>query len=203
VRARRVLIKPTLLRRRRGVGIALMGPNGAGKSTLAAGLRSALPFRSELVYMGLWQGDREDARSPLTDALRRPPRVWRRWLRAQWHLAHGRVVVFDRYVHEARLPARPPLLALKRPYHWLLARACPSPDLTIVLDAAGDVVYGRKQENPPGELDVERRSYSRMAREIRGAQVVDANRAPEAVRAEVMNLLWVRLAERWRGRRSA
>jgi thymidylate kinase len=185
------------------VSVALLGPNGAGKSTLADGLRAELPFPTEVVYMGLWQGDRAASRPLLGEALRRPLRVWRRWLLAQWHLALGRVVVFDRYVHEARLPARPPLLALKRPYFWLLARACPSPDLTIVLDAAGDVVYGRKQENPARELDLERRAYGRIAREIRGAHVIDANRPAETVRAEVTDLIWTRLTERWHGRRSA
>ena len=41
---RRVARKPLLVRRRRGVSLALLGPNGVGKSTAAAELQRSLPF---------------------------------------------------------------------------------------------------------------------------------------------------------------
>src|SRR5438309_195154 len=99
--------------------------------------------------MGLWK-----ASGPL-EPLLRPLRVWGRYARAVYHRSRGRFVVFDRYVYEALLPASGPLLALKRPYFWLLARMIPPPTVVVVLDAPGVVTYGRKQENPPDELESE------------------------------------------------
>ena len=71
-------------------------------------------------------------------------------------------MVFDRYVYEAHLPASPPLLTAKRIYFWFLAHAVPRPRATVVLDVPGTVAYGRKQENPPEELEAERRVYRQL-----------------------------------------
>ena len=195
-RAARVARKPLLIRRRRGVSVALLGPNGAGKSTLAGELRARLPVESDLVYMGLWKAD-GDGRGPgFGAALRRPARMWRRYARAVGLQLRGHVVVFDRYVHDAHLPPGPPLVPLKRIYLRALTRALPAPDLAVVLDVPPEVAFARKGENTVEELRGERDVYRALPR----AAIVDASGTRDEVRVEVTQLLWGRLADRWRGR---
>jgi thymidylate kinase len=194
--------KPLLLRRRRGVSVALLGPNGVGKSTAAAALQRSFPFESRVVYMGIWKGTGGSRPRQAAEVVTRPLRIWRRYLRAQYHQLRGRLVIFDRYVYEALLPARPPLVAAKRPYFWLLVHLVPPAQSVVVLDVPGPVAYGRKQENPPEELESERRLYAGLAGRVPSLELVDADRGPEAVRADITAIVWRDLADRWRGGRS-
>ncbi|WP_028059861.1 nucleoside/nucleotide kinase family protein [Candidatus Solirubrobacter pratensis] len=190
--------KPLLLRRRRGISVALLGPDGVGKSTVAAAIAGGFPLESRIIYMGLWKmtGNRPPG---LAAAAVRPLRIWRRYLLAQYHQLRGRLVIYDRYVYEAQLPPQPPLTALKRPYFWLLAHAVPRPAATVVLDAPAAVAYGRKNENPPAQIDADRRVYRQVASRVPGAEIVDASRELAAVRAEVTAIVWRRVADRWAG----
>jgi thymidylate kinase len=193
--------KPLLLPRRRGISVALLGPDGAGKSTVAAAIRKGFPLESRVIYMGLWKAT--GSRPPgLGSALVRPLRIWRRYLLAQYHQLRGRLVIFDRYVYEARVPPKPPLAGLKRPYFWLLAHAVPAPGAVVVLDAPGAVAYARKHENRPAALDEHRLVYRRVASSVPGAELVDASRELTDVCADVTAIVWRRLASRWSGVRS-
>jgi thymidylate kinase len=194
--------KPFLLPRRRGVNLALLGPNGVGKSTAAAALQRSFPFESRVVYMGIWKGTGGSRPRQAAEVVTRPVRIWRRYLRAQYHQLRGRLVIFDRYVYEALLPARPPFVAAKRPYFWLLAHVVPPAQSVVVLDVPGRVAFGRKQENPPDELESERRLYAGLAGRVPSFELVDAVHGPEAVRADITAIVWRDLADRWRGGRS-
>jgi thymidylate kinase len=190
--------RPLLMPRRRGVSVALIGPNGVGKSTVAAGLQRRFPLESRVIYMGLWKGaDGAGASRAALECVARPLRVWRRHLLAQLHRARGRLIIFDRYVYDAELPARPPLRALKRPYNWLLAHAVPPPDVVVLLDVPGRVAYGRKQENPARELDSERCTYRGLASRLPNLELVDASQSADAVVADVTAVVWRRTAARW------
>jgi thymidylate kinase len=191
--------KPFLLPRRRGVNLALLGPNGVGKSTAAAGLQRTFPFESRVVYMGVWKAAGGSPVRAVMEVLARPARIWSHYLRAQYHQLRGRLVIFDRYVYEALLPARPPLLAAKRPYFWLLAHALPPAQSVVVLDVPGHVAYGRKQENPPDELESERRVYAQLAGRVASLELIDAVQDSETVRADITAVVWRDLANRWRG----
>lgn len=195
--------KPVLLRRRRGLNVALIGPNGVGKSTTAAGLQRSFPFESRLVYMGLWQSAGGRPSRKLAEILGRPMRIWRHYVQAQYHQLRGRLVIFDRYVYEARLPAQPPWLAIKRPYFWILAHAVPPAQMTVVLDVPGNVTYARKQENTPDELESERRFYVALADRIPALQVVDASRDSDSVCADITEILWHALVRRWHPERGS
>jgi ABC-type Fe3+/spermidine/putrescine transport system ATPase subunit len=200
-RAIRVARKPLLLRRRRGVSVALLGPNGVGKSTVAAGLQQGFPLGAKVLHMGLWKTTATRPGSRAVEILTRPLRLWGRSAVAHYHQARGRLVIYDRYVYEARLPAKPPLLAAKRLYFWMLGHAIPPPDAAVVLDVAGDVAYGRKQENPPEELESERRVYAHLAASEPLIELVDASQPADAVRADVTAIVWDKVAARWtRGR---
>ena len=196
------LEKPSLLLRRRGLSVAVLGPDGAGKSTLAAGIASSFYFPVRSVYMGLWQRGPADAgrrRVPgwdaATRALRvatRPLLIWWRYLTAQYHQALGRLVIFDRYIYDALLPRRHPLSRLNRLYYWLLGHACPAPDLVLVLDAPGKVMYARKGEWSPEDLEASRQDLLALKERIPQLQIVDASRGPDAVRAEAIERIWRR-----------
>lgn len=195
--------KPFLLRRRRGVNLTLLGPNGVGKSTMAAELQRSFPFGSRVIYMGLWKGAGGSGPRRLIEIVGRPLRIWRGYALAQYHQLRGRLVIFDRYVYEAWLPAQPPRLALKRAYFWFLRHAVPHAQVGVVLDVPGDVAYTRKQENPPGELEMERRVYAALAERISGVEVVDGSRDPELVRADITAIVWRTFVRRWQGSRGS
>jgi thymidylate kinase len=193
--------KPLLVRRRRGLIVALVGPNGAGKSTAAAGLRASLPFDTRILYMGLWKAStrRPGRARAIGKVATRPLWIWRRYLAAQYHVLRGRVVIFDRYVYEALLPPQPPLVFFKRVYFWALAHLVPEPTAVVVLDVAGHVAYGRKQENPPAELEFERHHYARLGATLSSVELVDAEADPEAVQADIAAIIWRELRGRWPG----
>jgi thymidylate kinase len=202
----RKMRKPLLVVRRRGVNVALLGPNGVGKSTAARSLQRSLPFESRVIYMGVWKSSarRSGGRGrQIGEIATRPLRIWLRYMFAQYHQSRGRVVIFDRYVYEAMLPAQPPLATLKSAYFRLLARSIPPPSAGVVLDVAGHVAYRRKQENPPAELESERRVYAGLTNRLSSLQVVDASADAEDVKAEITAIIWRAVRARWGRSRDA
>jgi O-antigen/teichoic acid export membrane protein len=196
----RVARKPFLVRRRRGLSLALLGPNGVGKSTAAISLQRSLPFDVRIVYMGMWK--RTKHRGKLGTVLEiafRPLRIWLRYLVAYQHQLRGRIVVFDRYVYDALLPPTPPLLRTKRAYFLFLAHALPRPGATVFLDVPGAVAYDRKHESRPQVLESERRLYAELTKRSISVELIDAAAAADAVRAELTTILWRQLACRWQG----
>ncbi|TYP87215.1 hypothetical protein [Blastococcus xanthinilyticus] len=185
--------------RRRGLGVAVLGPDGAGKSTLAQGIAEAFPLPVATVYMGLWQsGDAgPSAGISVRDAAARPFRAWARLLEARSHQRRGRLVVFDRYVYDARLPAEPPWATAKRLYFWFLSRTCPAPDVTLLLDLPGEVAFARKGENGVEASEAARRNFRALEQEL-GLHVIDATRSPEEVRGAALAVIWAACLARWR-----
>lgn len=182
----------------RGFSVALLGPDGAGKSTLANGLGASFPRQVRCIYMGLGQQSRPGGIRRLgipglslaTGLLS----LWRRAVVAQYHLARGRLVVFDRYTYDLLLVPGKDLHWRERTYWWLLARACPTPDLTLLLDAPGIVMYQRKREHTPEYLERQRQTFLTLLGHVRALEIVDATRAEHAVRTDVAALI----ERRWR-----
>lgn len=81
---------------------------------------------------------------------------WFRQLVAWYYQAKGHVVLYDRHFIFDFLPAmeEPHRDTFdKRVHRWFLARLYPRPDLVLFLDAPGSVLYDRKGESSPEELE--------------------------------------------------
>jgi hypothetical protein len=185
-------------RRPRSLTVALLAPDGAGKSTLAANLQQSFYFPVRSIYMGLYQKTSPQswdislafARLPGLSFASRLVRLWWRYLTARYHQARGRLVIFDRYTYDSRLPASRPLSRLGRGRRWLLAHACPPPDLVLLLDAPGEVLYSRKEEHNSLLLEAQRQAYLKLKPHLPQLVIIDATADAEHIRREAISLIW-------------
>jgi thymidylate kinase len=170
----------------------LLGPDGAGKSTLAEGLRRVLPVPVRIVYMGVFRTDTAQhlwRRVPGAGLLLRVSRLWWRSTVARYHRARGAVVVFDRYVFDAKL--RPgPKSPRSRASYWVIERACPAPDLVLLLDAPGAVMFERKGEHDVTTLEQRRGWYLDLVSKLPQGQVIDATLPPSGVLEAAVTAVW-------------
>ncbi|NPV65886.1 MAG: hypothetical protein HPY64_01935 [Anaerolineae bacterium] len=188
-----------------GLNVALLGSDGAGKSTVVEAVQRSFYFPVRTLYMGL-----SEERVPLVARLQ--PRalrglvfllvLWANYLAALVHRARGRLVIFDRYTYDALLPPRQRLSPLMAASRWLRAHLLPPPDLVLVLDVPGAVMYARKGEHDPAHLEAERQDYLALQRRIANAEIVDGTRLPGAVGADVVARIWRRQVLAWKEGRS-
>jgi thymidylate kinase len=205
--------KPRQWRGRRGLLVTVLGPDGAGKSTLVETLGEAWPWPHQRIYFGLWPDAHDSsAVSRVLWPLRRPLRAMGRYGAGVVASSRGRLVVFDRYVYDAAVPPRAGHLVLKRIYFAVLLRCVPAPDVAVLLEAPGDVLFARKGEMSPEVLDENRDAIAahvlgveRRAGRPRVVRV-DATRSAAEVADEVVAALWqvaaARLVPRSSGRSS-
>lgn len=180
-------------RRPRSLTVALLAPDGAGKSTLAAGIQQTFYFPVCSIYMGLYQkasADSMPARLPGLRLAGRLTRQWWRYLIARYHQARGRLVIFDRYTYDTLLPPPKSLSRLRRWRRWILAHACPAPDLVLLLDVPGEILYARKGEHNATLLEAQRQAYLKLQPHMPQMVVIDATREAEHVRRKVTSLIW-------------
>lgn len=177
---------------RRGVSVAVLGPDGAGKSTLVEGLRDSVPMAVSIRYLGVF---RQDPHEPLW---KRVPGVglgaklvtlrWRS-TKGAVDVRRGRLLLYDRHVVDALLrPGKP--TARARISYTLLEHSCPAPDLFVVLDAPGEVMFARKGEHTVELLEERRQRYLELQGRYPNVAVVDATQDADAVRRDVEDLVW-------------
>jgi hypothetical protein len=181
--------------RRPGVGVAILAPDGAGKSTLAEGLFSAFPLPARTIYMSPRRAT-DDARG-IGGLARRLLRLWGGWLWGRYHVARGRLVVFDRYPLEALVAPRQRKGARVKLRRWLIGHSCPRPELVLVLDADGATLHHRSGEIDPVTLESERLEYRRLGQRV-GGYLIDATRPAGEVRDVAVDLVWRAWTARWR-----
>jgi thymidylate kinase len=94
----------------------------------------------------------------------------------------GAVVIFDRYVYDARIDTlldSQPLSA--RLYGRLAMALFPDPDLLIVLDAPSELLFERKREHPVERLDRLRAAYKSLAGGVPSSTMIDAGQPADDV----------------------
>lgn len=199
---------------RQGVWVVLLAPDGGGKSTLARHLSKDAFIRGIPIYMGGnprsrtvglpspgWIEDFPGSSSragsySLKRAFLKVIRAIHRWLDQQYRLTvavyqrlRGRFVVFDRYVYDSWVAREKPS-GLKRLKRRLLGFGFPRPDLVLLLDAPGQVLYRRKGEHTPGWLEAQRQAYLGLKDRITRMAVVDSTVGADAVRRQAISLIW-------------
>jgi thymidylate kinase len=190
-------------RGRRGLLVAVLGPDGAGKSTLLDLAGRTWPWPHQQVYFGLWPDVRNATSfSAITWPLRRPFRAMFRYGVGLLASVRGRLVLFDRYTYDAAAPPTGRFQTLKRMYFAVLLHCAPAPDLVVLLDAPGELLYARKGEMDPATLDAYRAAVfghvlRRQGRAGRPRVVtVDATQEPSRVSADVTAAIWDMAAHR-------
>ena len=189
------------LRRNRGLSVALLGPDGAGKTTLLLAIQRSFMLPVRPVYMGLTGGLLRYIgmlHLPGVVFLGRLLVFWGRYLLARYYQARGRLVVFDRYIYDAVVPHPERLNWLRRASRWADGHACPGPDLMLVLDAPGAVMYARKGEYSAATLEEWRHYFLALQRRFPQVEVVDTTQDRDAVRIEVIDRIWQRYVSRSR-----
>jgi thymidylate kinase len=199
--------------RRHGLSVALLAPDGAGKSTLAAELTRIDYLRAQMIYMG---GNSEAANinlpttrwlkhrvKSLTGRRPNPKRLffrglnfinhlveqWYRYAVGLYHKILGRFVIYDRYTYDSYL-APPAKSVGKRLRRWLRKKSCPSPNLVLLLDAPGNILFQRKREHSPERLEAQRQVFLGLQSKISNMVVVDATRSVNEVRRDVISKIW-------------
>lgn len=187
-----------------GLWVAFLGADGCGKSTVIEHVERRLGPAwngARRFHLRPHFGLRDPEGPPVTDPHGQVPRgrvtnvlklgLW--WLDCTLGyllavrplLSRGRLVLFDRFVHD--------LLVDPRRYRFHgsegLARAIlgsiPAPDLFVVLDAPPEVLRARKQEVSDAEVVRQRAAYRDLAASMENAAVIDASRPVEAVVEDV------------------
>jgi thymidylate kinase len=187
-------------RRAPGISVAVLGPDGAGKTSLVRGLRAAVPLPARIVYMGLTGGALQYAarlRLPGLVFAASAIVVWGRYATGRYHTALGRLVLFDRYVYDAVAPHARRTRPWHRASRWMLARLCPGPDLVLLLNAPGAVMFARKGAYSAAVLEDWRRRFLTLRDRLPNVHVIDATQPADAVRVEATRVIWRCLARRW------
>jgi thymidylate kinase len=189
-------------RRAPGISVAVLGPDGAGKTSLVEGLRASVPLAARVVYMGLTGGALEYAtrlRVPGLVFVASAIVVWGRYARGRYHTALGRIVLFDRYAYDAVAPHARRNRLWHRASRQMLSRLCPAPDVVLVLNAPGTVMFARKGAYSADVLEDWRRRFLTLRERLPNVHVMDATQPAHDVRVEATRVIWRYLSARWTG----
>jgi thymidylate kinase len=77
----------------------------------------------------------------------------------------------------------------KRLHRWILTRFYPRPNLVIYLDAPAEVLFARKGEKTPQELEDRRQAFIRQGRLVHNFVRIDGTQPLNKVCAEVCRLI--------------
>jgi hypothetical protein len=176
--------------------LGVMAPDGAGKTTLLNGLHADVPLPTKYVYMGLWGAgpwDKVLSRIPGGRTGKKIYRLVRGGVLARFYRRMGKVVLMDRVAYDALLGGSGggPLAGMS---NALALAVIPAPDVLLVLDVPGPVMFERKGEHSPELLESWRQDYLQLAGRLPGGRVVDAAQTAEAVQRVATGIVWETLS---------
>src|SRR3989454_3596730 len=173
----------------RGLSVALLAPDAAVKAGLARELGRT--FYLPVTYIRMSAPPRRRPRSrrlARAGFFRTLVTQWQRYLVGRRRRAKGRLVVFDRYTYDSRLPAEQRLSALARLRRLVLGRACPAPDLVVILDTLEPSRPRKGRPDVPHETL--RRRYLDLSQRLPDAIVVEAAARQDRLRREITARIW-------------
>ncbi len=202
-------------KQKHGVSVALLAPDGAGKSTLAASLVQDKFLRARMIYMGsnldartiglrttpfltrlVRKINKHNKRKTLYGMSIRALNLvnslldhWYRCLAARYQLLRGRFVVFDRFIYDAWIQKKQ-TSPWKRLRRLLFDSVAPIPDLVVLLDAPGELLFARKREHSPEWIDKQREGYHKLKDRLPQMVIIDASQTADEVRNDVTALIW-------------
>lgn len=99
----------------------------------------------------------------------------------------GRTVIFDRYLYDAEVDAAVEgrHRCEEQILRWI-RRRFPAPDLVVVLDAPGHVLFARKGEHDVERLERLRRAYADIAGDVPAVAVIDVRQDVAAVLSDAV-----------------
>ncbi|MET1022431.1 MAG: hypothetical protein ABWX69_09565 [Arthrobacter sp.] len=176
-----------------GLVVGVMAPDGAGKTTLLHNLRADFPLPTAYVYMGMWGQGPWDGwlqRVPGGRTAKKMFRVFKGGMAARYHRVRGRVVLMDRVAYDALLPAAGDSEAKAGVSNALALRLGRAPDLLLILDVPGEVMFARKGEHTAEILEKWRQSYLQLADRLPGSRILDAAQPRHLVQRLATETVW-------------
>jgi thymidylate kinase len=102
----------------------------------------------------------------------------------------GAVVVFDRYIYDGLIDllveGLPPWQQVRA---RLFAHVFPPPDLVLILDAPGAVLFARKGEHSPERLERVRQACYEVTRRLPHVEAIDVTQPPAKVLQDAVEII--------------
>lgn len=180
---------------RQGLSVALLAPDPAAKTALANALGRTFFLPVTFMRMGAAPRRRRNGRLARAGFCRTLITQAQRYAVGRLRKAKGRLVIFDRYTYDWRLPPAKRIPALGRLRRLVLGRSVPAPDLVVVLDSPppGRRRHGLGEAEPGSRVlaaEALRERYLELSQRLPDAIVVDAGAGSDAVRREVTARIW-------------
>jgi thymidylate kinase len=164
------------IKRLRGRRSDMVAPSGEPPSTGAGPARRLVRLGAGVARLAMWLAEE-----------------WFRQLVAEYFRRSGSIVVFDRHFYadyyDFDAVRGAPRTVMSRVHLYLLEHVYPKPDLVILLDAPGRVLFDRKHEASVEWLEQRRGHYLRLGDLIPDFRVVDVDRPLGEVTRDVATLI--------------
>ncbi|RPJ66156.1 MAG: hypothetical protein EHM24_07705 [Acidobacteria bacterium] len=126
---------------------------------------------------------------------------WYRQSVSWWYQSRGYTVLYDRHFvfdFALEVAGNPNETVDRRLHRWSLRHLYPRPSLVIFLDAPGNLLFARKGELTPEELERRRQAFLEVGRGLPAFVRVDATRPLPEVYSEVVGCVMRSFSERRR-----
>lgn len=165
-----------------GILVAILGPDGVGKSTVISGLVRALNlgfwgrhrlfhWRPQKLFRGRDTGINTTPHAKAPRGMFLSMAYLTAFFLDHWFgylfvvrpaLARSNFVLFDRYFHDVLVDPCRYRYGGPKWFARFLSHLVPEPDLVILLDADQELIFSRKTELPPDEIERQRQCYQRL-----------------------------------------